>query len=221
MDYNFLSKTILFRGTTADEVRNMLGCLESFTQSYQKGDIVYRNGEQIHYLGLVLSGSVNIENDDIWGNKNILNNVQSGKIFAETYACSPNSPLTVTVVAAEKSEILFLNVHRILTTCSSSCQHHNKLIHNLLQEMAQKNLSLSQKIFHTAPKSIRGRLLSYLSQQALEHGSQEFDIPFNRQQLADYLNVERSALSNELSKMKADCILDYEKNHFRLTLFSK
>lgn len=221
MDFNFLSETILFRGTTVNEIEIMLGCLGSFTKNYQKGDVIYRNGERTRHLGLVLSGSVNIENDDVWGNKNILNNVQAGKIFAESYACASITPLTVTVISAEKSSILFLDVNRILCTCPSSCSHHTKLIHNLLLEMAQKNLSLSQKIFHTAPKSIQGRLLSYLSQQALEQGCQEFEIPFNRQQLADYLNVERSALSKELSKMKAEQILDYEKSRFILYLPNK
>lgn len=215
----FLTNTILFRGTNENEVEAMLSCLQSFTKTYQKGDIIYHMGDEINHLGLVISGSVNIENDDIWGNKSILNNVQSGEIFAETYACIPSDPLMVMAVATENSEILFLNVHRILTTCPHSCQHHNKLIQNLLQVTAQKNLALSQKIFHTSPKSIRGRLLSYLSQQALQSGDKNFTIPFNRQQLADYLNIERSALSGELSKMKKDGILDYNKNSF--VLFSK
>lgn len=216
MDYNFLTKTFLFRGVSEIELKEMLNCLKSFTKTYEKGEIIYHQGDYIHHMGVVLSGSINIENNDIWGNANILSNVQTGQIFAETYACLPQNPLMVTVVACEKAEILFLNVQGLLNTCSNSCTHHNRLIQNLLQVTAQKNLSLSQKIFHTSPKSIRGKLLSYLSQEALENGSPNFAIPFNRQQLADYLNVERSALSNELSKMKAEKFLDYEKNNFTL-----
>ena len=216
MDFSFLTKTILFRGTTEKEAEEMLHCLQAFTKDYQKGEIVYRIGEQVDHLGLVLSGNVHIENDDIWGNRNILSHVQTGQIFAETYACIPGEPLMVNVIAAEKSQVLFLNMKRLLSTCTNSCEHHSRLIHNLLQVTAQKNLTLSRKIFHTASKSIRGRLLSYLSEQAVQSGSKQFVIPFNRQQLADYLNVERSALSNELSKMKADGLLDYERNSFVL-----
>ena len=216
MNIQFLMKTLLFRGTTESEAEAMLNCLQAYTKPYDKGATIYHVGEQIQNLGLVLSGSVNIENDDIWGNKSILSHVQAGQIFAETYACIPGEPLMVNVMAAEKTEILFLNTGRLLTTCSSTCEHHNRLIRNLLQISSQKNLELSRRIFHTSSKSIRGRLLSYLSEQALQSGSRGFTIPFNRQQLADYLGVERSAMSNELSKMRADGLLDYQKNNFVL-----
>ena len=122
----------------------------------------------------------------------------------------------VNVVAAEPAQILFLNVGRVLHACSNACGHHTALIHNLLTLSAQKNLNLSRKIFHTSPKTIRGRLLSYLSYQSMRSGSSTFTIPFNRQQLADYLNVDRSALSNELSKMQRDGLIQVERNHFTL-----
>lgn len=138
---------------------------------------------------MVLSGIILIENNDLWGNVTILDNVVPGRIFAETYACAFGEPLMVDVVAAEPAEVLFLNVDRVLKMCSNSCDYHNRLFRNLLSISAQKNLNLSRKIFHTSPKSIRGRLLSYLSYQAVCHGSNRFTIPFNRQQLADYLNV--------------------------------
>ena len=122
----------------------------------------------------------------------------------------------VNVVAAEICDILFINTRRLLNPCSGNCSYHNKVIRNLLTISAQKNLNLSNRIFHTSSKSTRGRLLSYLSFQATRKGVYEFSIPFNRQQLADYLNVDRSALSNELSKMQKEGILSYQKNHFRL-----
>lgn len=165
---------------------------------------------------MVLSGSVNIEIDDLWGSKTILGHAEPGQLFAETYACIPGEPLMVSVVASERCEVLFLNAARLLTTCSNSCTHHNKLIRNLLQISAGKNLSLSRRSLHTAPKSIRSRLLSYLSEQAKQSGGYQFTIPFNRQQLADYLGVDRSAMSNELSKMRRDGLLTFEKNQFSL-----
>lgn len=153
---------------------------------------------------------------NFWGNKSILNHIRPGGIFAEAYACVPAQPMLVNAVAASPAEILFLDVRKILQVCSNSCSFHSRLICRLVSIIAQKNLQLSQRILHTAPKTIRERLISYLSAQSLLLGLKSFSIPFNRQQLADYLNVDRSALSNELSKMQKDGILKYDKNHFEL-----
>ena len=207
---------MLFRGASEEEARAMLSCLGAVEKRYEKGAIILRAGERTENMGLVLSGSVNIETDDLWGNRSILGRAEPGQIFAETYACIPGEPLMVNAVADEKSDILLLNAARLTSTCESACAHHNKLIRNLLQISAQKNLALSRRSLHTSPKSIRGRLLSYLSEQAKQHGSCQFTIPFNRQQLADYLNLDRSALSNELSKMRSDGLLTYEKSTFSL-----
>lgn len=216
MDCHFLTTTLIFQGISPEEIQTMLPCLDAEQKSYQKGDSIFREGEQISAMGLVLSGSVSIENHDIWGNKSILDHVGKGQVFAETYACVPKEPLMVSVVAAEATEVLFLHTERLLTVCSNACSHHSKIIRNLLSISSQKNLSLSRRIFHTSAKSIRGRLLSYLSYQAIRHGNREFDIPFQRQQLADYLSVDRSALSHELSKMQKDGLLQTKRNHFIL-----
>lgn len=195
----------------------MLNCLGAAERGYTKGEQIYHSGDYVTDLGMVLSGSVLIQTDDLWGNTTVLDRIGPGQIFAETYACVPGEPLMVDVVAAEGTQVLFLNVERVLRVCSHTCAHHSKLIRNLLLLSAQKNLNLSRKIFYTSSKTIRGRLLSYLSYQARRNGTPSFTIPFNRQQLADYLNVERSALSNELSKMQRDGLLVVEKNHFTLT----
>lgn len=216
MDTAFLAKTPLFQGTSPDEVAAMLKCLDATRKSYQKGEYIYYAGDYAQNLGIVLSGGVNIENDDIWGNKSILNHIFPGQIFAEAYASVPGETMMVSVVADTATEVLMINVGRILHTCPTACAHHSKLIRNLLSVTAQKNLNLSRRILHTSAKSIRGRILSYLSFQASRQGSSSVTIPFNRQQLADYLNVDRSALSNELSKMQKDGILEVQKNHFTL-----
>lgn len=216
MDYLFLSKTILFQGASPEEVRTMLHCLGAETRSYQRGNIVYHMGDVVNSMGILLSGSVSIENDDVWGNKSILDKIGPGQVFAETYACVPNEPLMISIVATEPTEILFLDMSRVLNICSNACDFHNKLIRNLLSVSLQKNLSLSRRIFHTSSKSIRGRLLSYLSFQATQQGSCDFQIPFSRQQLADYLSVDRSALSNELGKMQKEGLLRVDRNHFTL-----
>jgi len=216
MDLSFLTNTMLFRGTTPEEAKSMLACLGAHERQYGKGETIFRAGECAESMGLVLSGGVNIEIDDLWGNKTILGHVEPGQLFAETYACIPGEPLMVNVVASERSGVLFLNAAKLLTTCQNSCAHHNRLIQNLLQVFAQKNLALSRRSLHTSPKTIRGRLLSYLSEQAKRSGSYQFAVPFNRQQLADYLGVDRSAMSNELSKMQRDGILRCERSRFTL-----
>lgn len=216
MDFALLSHTPLFAGVAPQEIEAMLACLDTERRHYTKGQIILRSGDTVRSMGIVLSGRVLIEKTDLWGNATVLDSVGPGQIFAETYACTPQEPLMVDAVAAESAEVLFIQVARVLEVCPSSCAHHHTLIRNLLALSAQKNLLLSRKIFYTAPKTIRARLLSYLSDQAIRCGRRCFTIPFNRQQLADYLNVERSALSNELSKMQQDGLIETERNYFRL-----
>lgn len=216
VDYSFVSNTPLFRGINEQETVSMLNCLGGKIVSYPKEMYVYHTGDHIRAMGLILSGSVNIEKVDVWGNCNIIENIDRGQVFAETYACAPTEPLTVNVVAAESCEILFLDIKKVLQTCPSACDFHSRLVRNLLTVMAGKNLALTRKMNHITPKSIRARLLSYFSYEAIKQGKYTFTIPFNRQQLADYLSVERSALSNELSKMRSDGLLEFQKNTFTL-----
>lgn len=214
MNYKFLTTTPLFRGIMQAEIESMLICLNAREREYPKDAVILRAGDTTHELGLVLSGSVSIESDDLWGNKTILDQIGSGGVFAETYACIQGEALMINVIAVEPAAILFLSIGKVLEVCQKTCAYHTKLIRNLLSIAAQKNLNLSRRSFHTAPKSIRGRVLSYLSFQAMKQGSRDFTIPFNRQQLADYLNVDRSALSNELGKMQRENLLKINKNHF-------
>lgn len=215
MDYEFLLHTPLFTGLSSAELPLALDGLNAHSQHFARGAVVFRAGEPASSMGLVLAGRIQIENDDLWGNKSVLDSIGPGLVFAETYACLPGEPLMVSAVAAEPSEILFLDIHGIIKP-DSPCPHRGKLLQNLLSITSQKNLNLSRRIFHTSSKTIRGRLLSYLSFQAVRCGGRTFSIPFNRQQLADYLSVDRSALSNELSKMQREGLLQVERNHFTL-----
>ena len=208
--------SMLFAGIHPEEKESILKCLSAVEKKYEKGDIIFLAGTEICSMGFILSGSVEISRDDFWGNRQVLGHAGNGELFGEAYACMPGEALMVNVVAAEKSRILFLDIGRILNVCTPACSHHNRLIHNLFFISARKNLLLSRRIFHTTPKSIRGRLLSYLSAQSAAANSLDFTIPFNRQQLADYLNVDRSALSAELSKMQREGLLTTERNHFTL-----
>lgn len=216
MEIADLIRTPLFRGVEEGAVKEILACLGAERRQFAKDQVICRAGDTVTALGLVLVGSVSIENDDFWGNRSILDRVEAGQVFAETYACVPGEPLMVSAVAAEPSEILFLTAARLLAPCAKGCTFHTLLIRNLVAISAQKNLRLSRRIFHTSAKTIRGRLLSYLSYQAALAGGGEFEIPFNRQQLADYLGVDRSALSAELGKMRREGLLETDRQHFRL-----
>ena len=207
-----LSNTQLFRGIGESEIDSLLHCLGAFEKTYEKGEVIFPEGEPTQFLGVVLSGRVMVEHSDIWGNRAILGSAAPGAVFGEAYACIPGEPLQVCVSAMEKTDLLLLNVGKVLTTCTSACSFHTKLVRNLLAVCAAKNLQLSGRILHTSSKSIRGRLLSYFSECAKRAGSYSFRIPYNRQQLADYLGVDRSAMCNELSKMQKDGLIRYEKN---------
>ena len=206
----------LFRGATSEEIAAMLPCLGASPRRFARGERILRAGEPTRYMGLVLTGSVLIEHTDLQGAVTLLGRAEPGELFAEAYACASDEPLLVDVVASEACEVLFLDARRILTQCTSTCEHHSRIIRNLVRTLAQKNLALSRRSLHTGPRTIRARLLSYLSEQARRAGSRSFTIPFDRQQLADYLNVDRSALSKELGKMRDEGLIEFRKNAFHL-----
>ena len=211
-----LTNTQLFRGMQEPEITSLLGCLNAAERNFQKGETILSEGSITENIGIVLSGMAVISCNDIWGNTSIFGNAAPGSVFAEVYACIPGQPALVTVSAAEDTSVLFLNVGRVLTTCTNACPFHTRLIRNLLTVCAHKSLQLSQRIRHTSSKSIRGRLMSFFSECARHSGSSSFLIPYNRQQLADYLNVERSAMCNELSKMQKEDVIEYNRNHILL-----
>ncbi len=216
MNIDSLKETILFRGMSQEEILSCLSFFHAKEQDFKKQTTILRAGEHTKRMGLVQSGSVTIESDDAWGNKSILSSVETGHIFAETYCLLPAEPLLVNVVAKEDCRILFLKIDSLQGLQSNSSGWMSIFLSNLLMISAHKNLMLSGRSFHTSPKTIRGRVMAYLNSVAIQQHAQTFDIPFNRQQLADYLNLERTALSKELGKMKRDGIIDYYKNSFRL-----
>ena len=206
----------LFSGVSEAELTAMLACLKAEKKDFPKEAFVLRAGDTAESIGLVLTGTVLVIQEDIWGNRNILSKAGLGQTFAAAYACAPGSRLNVSVVAETPVTVLFLKVKRILTVCPSACSYHSRIIRNLLGELAGKNLQFSEKLTHVGQRSTRSKIMSYLSAEAQRLGTYELDIPFSRQQLADYLGVERSGLSQELGKMKKDGLLDYRKSHFVL-----
>ena len=216
MDIEVLQKMPLFKGMTEKEITALLKSLDARELEYEKNDLILHAGSKPRVIGIVLSGSVTILSDDIWGNRTILSHVEKGGIFAEAYALLEDVPMLVDVMANEGCSILLLKTKGILSSVTSQNSWDYKFLRNLLLISSKKNLNLSGRSFHTSPKTIRERVMSYLNTLALQNDSTEFDIPFDRQQLADYLNLERSALSKELGKMQKEGIIETRKSHFKL-----
>ena len=200
-----LLRTPLFRGIPQEALPALLEGLGARKRRCGRGEVVLRRGERADRLGLVLSGTLHIVKEDFWGSRTIVGLARSGEVFAEAYACLGGEPLEVAVLAAADAEVLFLNSVQAL-----SCARH------LLTILAGRNLTLTRKIGHMARRTTRDKLLSYLSAQAMQAGGPEFDIPLDRQQLADYLAVDRSAMSTALGKLRDEGVLTFQKNHFHL-----
>ena len=211
-----IHSSTLFSGISEEELTAMLSCLDTKTESFPKDTFLLHAGDTAESVGLVLLGSVLIVQEDIWGNRNILSKAGAGQTFAAAYACAPGSLLNVSVLAETPVTAMFLNVKRVLNVCPSACEHHSRIIRNLLGELAEKNLRFGEKLTHMGQRTTRAKLMSYFSAEAQRLGTYEFDIPFSRQQLADYLAVERSGLSLELGKMRNEGLLDFHKSHFVL-----
>lgn len=213
-----LRSSRLFNAIEEDDIEKMLCCLTSVRKEYNKDEFIMHQGESISSMGIVLEGTVLVIQEDIWGNRNIVSRLIPAETFGAAYALAPSSILNVSVLSESPSSILFLDMKRMLNLCSNVCEYHSRLVKNLIGELAEKNLSFSEKLRHITQRSTREKLLSYLSSEAQKKGKYEFDIPFSRQQLADYLGVDRSGLSSEMSEMQKEGLIEYHRSHFRLML---
>ena len=209
-----LKRTKMFTGVGDSEIESMLSCLGARLKTYKKGEYVFRQGEHITDITVLAEGSLHIQKDDYWGNRSILGEISAGEMFGEAYAYDSGAMLN-DVVAVEDSVVIFFDVKRILTTCNNSCRFHSIVVQNLFFAISEKNRKLVQKLGHMSKRTTREKLISYLSEQAKKQSSASFTIPFNRQQLADFLSVDRSAMSNELCKMRDEGLLEFDKNKFK------
>lgn len=211
-----LKRTQLFAGVGDDEIASMLSCLGARLYTYKKGEYVLRQGEHLNDIIVLVDGNLHIQKDDYWGNRSILGQIAVGEMFGEAYVAPESGALLNDVVAVDESSVIFFDVKRIITTCSSACRFHATVVQNMFFAISEKNRKLVQKLGHMSKRSTREKLISYLSEEAKKHNSSSFTIPFNRQQLADFLSVDRSAMSNELCKMRDEGLLEFEKNQFKL-----
>ena len=208
-----LKRSILFSGIDETEMNSMLGCLDARTEKFRKNDYMLRVGDSPDKIGILLSGSALVIQEDYWGNRDIRTRLVPGKTFAESFACVPGAVMDVSVVTGEDSEVMWLSVGYIMHTCRNACAYYSRMIQNLLSDLARNSLRENEKLTHISCRTTRAKLLSYLSSEARRQGKNEFTIPFNRQQLADYLSVERSAMSSELSRMQKDGLITLNKNY--------
>lgn len=210
------SMITLFASIAENEIPQLLQCLSAKEKTYPKNTYLYHAGEQVHSIGIVLTGQIHILQEDYWGNRNIVAVAQPGEMFAESYACLSGTQLGVSIFALEASTVLYLDIQKILPLCDTACSYHARLIRNLLSAIAEKNLLINRKLSYLMQRTTRQKILAYLSTEAQRQRKNDFFISFDRQQLADYLSVDRSALSAELSKLKAENFIEYHKNHFIL-----
>lgn len=211
-----LKKSKLFDNINENDIENIINCLGAKEKKYSKDSYIYGLGDRISALNMVAEGEIHIVKEDYWGNLSILTEIGVGELFGETYACLKNIPLQVNVVAVKDCTVIEFDINKVINACSNYCKFHSRLIQNLLFVLANKNFMLTNKLEAMSQRSIRDKVMTYLSQQSRKNNSSSFEIPFNRQQLADYLAVDRSALSKEICKLRNEGILEFNKNYFEL-----
>lgn len=215
-DLKVLNKCALFNGIKEEDIEAMMPCLSGEILEYEKNQFIFKAGGKMTITGVILEGRVNIIKEDFWGNRTILSSLGEGSVFGESLSFSEVKDIDMNVVATEKTKILSMNYKKISSTCGMSCSFHNKIIQNMMRILAYKNIMLTEKMGYITKRTTREKLLSYLSAEALKSGKSSFEIPFNRQELADYLSIDRSAMTKELSKMRNEGILEFNKKRFIL-----
>ncbi len=219
-EINALASASLFQGINSDEISSLLSCLEATIKTFVKGSFIQRAGDEISQIGIVVNGSAEVMQEDALGRKTILTTIGRSGIFGEAIVTAHLEKSPVSVIATQETAICFLNYQSIVTTCGSACLFHNRLIQNMLEIMAKKTLLLSKKLNYALMKSIRDKITAYLLDEYDRKGKTTITILYNREELADYLSIDRSALSRELSKMREEGLIEYRKNDFNL-LFIK
>lgn len=214
--YHVISQNPLFDQIEETDLMGMLGCLCARVHLYQKDSYIILAGDEVRSIGVVLKGKVSVERESEDGVRNLVTVLTPGECFGESFACSGNQEAFVSVVAMEDCEILFLDCKKIVTTCSSACAFHTRLIENILSMLSDKILGLNQKLEIVSKRKIREKLITFFETQKRNAGTNQFSIPYNREQLADFLFVDRSALSNELCKMRDEGLIRFHKNKFEI-----
>lgn len=215
--YPILMASPLFDGLCWDELELLCHCLGASVKHYVKDEDIVRPGSEFRHIGIVLEGKVQAIEADANGNRNMFSYFGPTELFGEVFLCAglTRSPLTIT--AASKASILFLEFQRVMNRCTFNCILHTRLIENMLRVIANKTISLNEKLSCVGGRTIREKVETFLSLQMKHAGARSFEIPFSRSDMADYLCVDRSALSAALSRMRDEGLITYTRNRFELS----
>ncbi len=213
-----LKRSFLFSDIDDDPLLAMLHCLNVHLSYYKQGEFLFHSGDKITKIGLVLEGSIQLEREDLNGNRTILDKILPGQSFGEALVCAGIKYLPTAIVARGDCTIMYMDYEKILQTCSNACSFHTHLIQNMITVLAKRNVKLNNKLNFLSKRRTREKLLTYLETQAIIQKQNPFTITFNRQELADYLCVERSAMCAELSKLQTEGLIKYKKNTFQLQM---
>ena len=211
-----LRDSMLFSGITTEDIQKLSGCIDARVRDIARDSFVLHAGEPVRFVYYILSGSMLIIDEDFWGNRSIIETMPKDTLFGEAYFFSAMENHLVSVVAAQDCTILEINPVRLFEACSNGCGCHTQLSRNALRIVSEKIVRLTEKVGHIMQRTIREKILSYLSYCAQKEKSDSFYLPYSRQQLADYLCVDRSALSHELSRLQKEGMIRYRKNQFKL-----
>ncbi len=214
--FDILSTCPLFENVGRENYDKMLRCFGARVVTVKKSSAVFHEGQAATKVGIVLSGTVQTVQDDYWGNRSILSMAGPGQLFAEGFACAGVEAMPVSVVATADSQVMLINCSHIMTVCHNACSFHNQMVRNLLHSVSQSNLQLNQKIEILSKRTTREKVMAYLLSEAKLQGSNDFHIPYDRQELADYLGVERSAMSAVIGKLRDDGFIQVNRRHFQL-----
>ena len=214
--FNVLKQCPLFQSINDENLLSMLDCLGARVASYKKKETILAEGSPAKYIGIMLAGSAQIIQYDYFGNRSLVSEVEPSELFAESFACADVGEVPVNIVASEDCRVMFVECIRVMQTCSCACECHRQMIYNLIRDVAIKNIMFHQRMEITSKRTTREKLMTYLTLQAKKNKEKQFDIPYDRQELADYLEVDRSGLSAEISKLRREGVLKSEKNHFEL-----
>ena len=210
------SEINLFSNITPEDLSVMLHCLNGHTRTFSKGEIIIMDQEKIQHIGIVLSGTVHMLKEDIWGNRSLLAYMNRGDMFGEIFAVQKKANAGAAFAAASAAEILFLSTEHIMHNCPKNCTCHYQLTQNMFDLIGKKSVSLMEKIEVSSKGSLREKLLAYLSLEAQKQGTRYLEIPLSRTDLAVYLDSNRSAMTRELHKMRDEGLIDYDRNTFVL-----
>ena len=214
--FKILKNCPLFRSFNDSDFIHILPCLNIQIKKYKADDFIFLLGDQVDSIGIVLEGTVEIIKENLVGNRHIIASLGTSNIFAEGIVCTKDRISPVSVLTKTETTVMLIPYQKVITSCEQTCNFHIQLIENMMILLGEKNYILNHKIDLLMIKGMKEKLATFLLYESRRHNSNRFDIDFNRNELAEYLNVSRPSMSRELANMKDNGIIDYHMNSFHI-----